>query len=467
MPNKHKQYKANVDNWNYSWNSYTGKYLDSLKKYLPKNKQRESDEEYKQRKKLTDPILMFATLVDSINGMIGEYETKDWGDLGDVDDVDSTAYHLTKNINGAGLNWQPFFKQVGIKQTVFHTVWGLVDGKTEENGQASVKLLNPTAVENWWPSENPTEVLVSEDRDTRKGIEDDFDDEKDYYVKYTPEGWIRLVAGDDKLTEIDRGEYAYYATKDRKQRILPIFRVRLPLPRPVGYLLAKKQNHIFQQKSSRDWGAYILSFALLVIAAQKKEGYEKVIESLSKGSNALWQKADASNQHKYIAPPGGYLKEVSAILNDDSDAFYEAGFKQYGDAAKQLTATQIIQESRTGIEAFLKLLVSSIDQFENNALWRLEQAYFPDSPSKWGNAKVKRSRDFAPEDSDAELDRLLRLLPNNQVPLIASFVKQITLRIYDIMGIDTSEVDEGQLDTAIEQVVNRQAQSNDIQNLFG
>lgn len=468
MPNKHKEFQKNIQRWQYSWDSYTGDYLDDLQAYLPKNAQRESDKEYEQRQKTVDPVLVYATAIDSINGMVPEEETqRDMGELGDPQEAGSIAYNLMRNVNGAGLNWMPFFKQVGIKNTVFHTVWGLVDGKTEKNQQGSVKIINPTAVENWWPSTNPIEVLVREDRDTRTGVEDDFEDEKTYYVKYTLEGWIRYEKTDEGLAEVGRGAYEYYRTAKRKERILPIYRVNLPIPRPIGWLLAKKQNHIFNQKSARDWGSYILSFAILIIAAEKKEGYQAIVETLKEGSNAMWEKSDMNGKHRFIGPPSDHLAEATNILKQDFQNFAEAAFKQYGNVAKQLTATQIQQESRTGIEAFLKLLVGSIDAFENAALWRLEQVYFPDSPSKWGQAKVERSKDFKVKDVNQMADNIISNVFNNRFPLTKEVAKQKIYELWELSSVDTAEIDEGIVDTLAEQIANRETQETDIQNLFG
>jgi len=409
----------------FAWQQYTGEYIEdeNIQDYLNRKLQRESPKAYESRIEDSDPVLLFPTAVDGLNGILfaKDDETKrEWGQLGDPEEPDSIAYSLKRNADGEGTNWNPLMKQVGIKETVLHQIWGLVEGvQTDGQGntlqEATVKIIDPQSVIDRYPkSGNPEQVLVKESRDARADIRDDSDSSQDVYVLYELDGWTRFEVqefeggnGEISYTEkvLGAGEYEYWADNDRTKRILPIFPCELPMPRFVGYLLAKKQNHIFNKKSSRDWGVQIMSFALLKIVGTQEQ-FDAVMTALEKGANAIRQDPDVNDSHGYLSPEAGYLTEAGDILEEDKKNFYESAFKQYGDAAKQVTATEIRLESRSGIEAFLTLLVTSIDEFENDCLWRIEQVYFPDNPSAWGQAYVKRTRDFQPKDIIATLESL-------------------------------------------------------------
>lgn len=421
---RHPEYQTNSEKYKYVWHHYTGKYADdeNIGTYLNQKKQRESNKAYQSRKEDSDPVLVFPTAVDGLNGILfgnNAQTERDWGQLGDPEEPDSIAYTLSRNVDGEGMDWDPLFKQVGIKETVLHKVWGLVEGvQTDDDGntlkEASIKIINPQSVVDWYPSSGPLEqVLVQEQRDARSSLRDSENSKSlDTYTLYELEGWTRFQTDEDGNEQvIGHGKYEYYNDNDRTKRILPIFPCEIPIPRHVGYLLAKKQNHIFNKKSSRDFGVQTMSFAILNIVGTKKQ-YDGVLASLEKGANAIRQDPDSGGQHDYLSPDSSYLSEAGKILEADIKNFYTSAFKQYGDAAKQVTATEIRLESRSGIEAFLNLLVTSVDEFENGCLWRLMQVYFPDTPAAWGSAKVQRSRDFQPKDIQKVLESMGSLVLN-------------------------------------------------------
>lgn len=443
LENRHPDWEENKEKWHFSWSNYTGEYAnhDRLKLYkrgknkllksdqfLHRKVQAETEEAYLERIATSDPIMLFPTAVDSLNGIIKEEKTqRSFGDLGrvepeddnDTDYKDTVAYKLWNNADYAGTNWVPLMKQAGIKQTVLHTMWALVDGIKERSfeneegeeqseviGDASIHLLDPQAVVDWFPNNNPTQVLVKESADMRGDITDtEADRNRDTYILYTLEGWARYVDVDGNPEIIEQGEYAFYENADRDKRILPIFPVELPMPRQVGYILSIKQNHIYNAKSIRDFSVRNMSFAFLQIVADENQ-YESILEGLKNGFRVIRKDPDASGEHGYKSPPSDYLTEAGEILEKDKEEFAESAFKSYGDAAKQVTATEIRQESRSGVEAFLGLLVSALDEFENHCLFLLEQIYFPDEPSRWGKAKVKRNTDFTPKDVEKALSEV-------------------------------------------------------------
>lgn len=431
----HKEYDQKNGRWQYSWDQYSGEYstqqvefpfkskYQKNQTYLHKKVQAETDEAFEERKITSDPVLLFPTAVDSLNGIMfakSDETEREWGALGDPEQNSSIAFSLLHNADGDGTNWIPTMKQVGIKLTVMHKVWGLVDGiqevedeegNTEKTGEASVRIINPSSVVNWWPSNgNPKQVLVREQKDARSSIMDtDNDDDEDTYILYTVDGWTRyrLTSAGEEILEQDEWEHGFYATQERRERILPIFPVEIPMPRDIGFLLAMKQNFIYNFKSIRDFAVRNTSFSWLQLVADENQ-YNQIIEEIKKGYRVLRLDPDnqTSAEHSYKAPPSDHLEAAADILEKDKTDFMESAFRSYGDAAKQVTATEIRQESRSGVEAFLTLLVSSMDEFENRVFWLLEQIYFPEQPSNWGKATVKRSDDFAPKDVNEVLSQM-------------------------------------------------------------
>lgn len=464
----HPDFDRLEEKYTYAWDHYTGKYMDTgeIEHYLHQKKQRESNTAYDVRKEDADPILHFPTAVDGLCGIVFSKQddtTREFGALGDPEDEGSIAHRLRRDADGDGTNWLPLFRQVAIRQTVMHKVWGLVDGvEVVENEQgetvetlseAKVKVINPQSVVNWYPDENPREVLVKEQRDIRDSLLNE-PQEKDVYTLYTLNGWRRFWVDEDKdgnaqEIELDSDTYEYYASSEQDQRVLPIFSVEIPMPRFVGYLLALKQNHIFNFKSSRDAGAQNISYAILKLVGDKKQT-DAIAKQLERGSNYITQFKDANGDHDYLAPPSDHLDAVADILEKDVEHFYVNAFKEYGDAAAQRTATEIRLESQTGIEAFLSLLVSSLDEFENRCLHLLNQVYFPDRPEVWGDAFVKRSTNFQPKDEEEALNRMKNQFfgERNPVPATPQQKAEIVKKILEANGVEVEDTDE--LQRAIE-----------------
>ena len=455
LHNKHPEYKQRHDKWQYSWDQYTGEAFShedfrlqtletgkgrrSEHPYLHRKVQAETDEAYIERILTSEPVLLYPTAVDSLNG-IGfskDSETeRSWGAFGDVEEVGSIAYNLWQNADGLGTNWSPFMKKVGIKQTVLHRVWGLVEGMVEGKSDPCVKLINPQSVVNWYPDGNPTEVLVKEKRDLRGSIKDENGADTDTYILYTLEGWQRYVDGETGAELIEEGEYQYFTDATRDTPCLPIFYVDIPMPRDLGYLLAMKNNHIFNAKSIRDFSVRNMSFAFLQVVADEAQ-FQVIMENIKKGFRVLRRDPEAKGDHGYKSPPSDYLSEAGNILDKNKEDFMESAFRSYGDAARQVTATEIRQESRSGVEAFLNLLISSVDEFENKSLFLLEQAYFKDTPSNWGQAYVKRSTNFQPQDIKEAIDNMaVRVFGEREkLPLPMNGKAEVVKRWSDHYGI--------------------------------
>ena len=417
---RHPEWVKNEPKWNFAWDHYDGSYADwnmsisKVSEYLHQKYQRENNKAYEERMKVSDVVLHFATIIDGVNGVVATKEkdtVRDLGALATYDEegeieANSDAYRILNNADGNGTNLVPLMKRVGIMQTVLHSVWGYVEGVTDRSDHATIKVIKPQHVVNWFPSTGELEqVLVKEQIDTRDSITADPDDDSEIYTLFTLDGWRRFKIKKDTVdgnvveseVEIDSGEYTYWDSPERQRRILPIFRTPIPMPRPVGYLLAQKENHLYNAVSVRDFALRNLSFAMLNLNVQNKDEYEELLGYLEKGANIVASYADRQ-PHSFFSPDGSYLSDFEAVLQNKIEEYYTNGFKRFGEAASQVTATQVRLENQSGIESFLALLVSSIDEFENQSYKRIEQVYFPDDSSKWGLASVKRSRNFQAED---------------------------------------------------------------------
>lgn len=447
----HKDFDENKDRWEYAWDHYDGDYANrKVDDYLKQRKQAEPDAAHEERKEVSDPQLLVPMAVESLNGILfsdSEGTKREWGAFGDPEDKTSTAYRLLHNADGKETNWTPLIKQASIKLTVMHKVWVLVDGikevavtdsegdpledgegnvRTEKVGEARIKVLNPSSVVNWWPSTGtPKQVLVKEHKDTREGLTDtDNSQDAETYVLYTPTGWTRYRKTEEGEEVIDSDSYEFYSDNRREERVLPIFPVEIPMPRDVGYLLAQKQNHIYNFESIRDFSIRNMAAARLILKATLDQ-YEEAQENLKNGFALLREDPDIQGDgHRYASPPSDWLSAAESVIDKKKEGFMEAAYRSFGDAAKQVTATEIRQESRSGAEAFLTLLVSSVDELENNIFKRLEQIYFPEDTSKWGQAGVERDDDFQPEDVNEAMEQASNTVLNlDRAGAISTFEK--------------------------------------------
>lgn len=437
----HPEYNEKVSEWQEAIDFYNAH--ASTRKvgtYLEKKTQRETDDGFKERQKTTEPMLLFPTAVDGLCGIMFNNEDqaiREWGAFGDPENPDDIAYRLKQDADGEGMDWQSLFKMSAIKLTTTHRIWGVVDGlkeiiynegtdleEREKVGDATIHVLDPTFVINWYPSNGqPEQVVVKEKYDSRRNIDDPFPLD-DVYIKFDLDGWerFRIVErneGSKKISEMqvmNAGSYEFYRTKEKKDRILPIYKVEIPMPRDVGFLLARKERAIWNLQSVRDFAVRALSFALFRVMVEGEDDWNKIKKALMEGTSLVPQYAKEGHPHDFISADASWLTEAGEILKKKVEDFFHSAFKEYGDAARQRTVPEIRLESQTGIEAFLALLVDSVDEFENQALWRMEQIYF-DNPSQWGQASVTRSRDFTPQDEERALELMKESAFGERIPI--------------------------------------------------
>lgn len=421
----HPEYARHVDQWTFAMEHYNGAVMDPdrVMRYLPRKQQAESIEAYRERTALADYTPHFSTVVDSLAGMLFSTETqtdRNWGALGDEDDENSVAGRLWANADGNGAAWVTVWKQSTVDLLVVHRVWVLVDADAE--GVSRIVLLPVTAVRNWRSQGGQlVEAVVAESADVRVALNSPgpaYQEYRTQYVHYTTEGWTRYALDKDQR-EIKLDEGAGPLFEDRYGNpALPLFRVDLPLRRNVGYMLAKKANALYNLESGID---HLVRSALLTVKLNvvgDNTLFEKIAAMLAEtGGNVLQNPTESAGQHHFIAPESAPAGTANAIRMRKVEEFYKVAFREYTDSAKQRTATEVRQEIAAGSGAILQLVKGTLDDAEDEAMWRLEQIEFPNNRAKWFKADVERTEDFSPADPDAVIDTMMKRYFGDRVPI--------------------------------------------------
>src|SRR6266550_1741896 len=414
-------YNASLDKWTFARDHYTGECASPwrIPSYLVRKKIGETVEAYEERVLLADYTTYFGSVVDTLAGMMASVEPDDnrnFGLMGDKDDRGTIAGRLWAEVDGAGNSWSTLWQLAATDLVGLHDAWVLVDGGTDGRTDSHVRLVPVESVPNWrYEGGELAEVVLKERVDTRASIQDDPDQKyEDQWVVYTTTGWtrwhkLRDVAKKTETPEqIGAGSYSYVSRAGRPA--LPIFPIRLPLRRHVGYLMARKANAIFNKESERDHLLRFGAFPILNVFANDVT-FKKIVDLLRGGSRVL-QVLPGGQPHSYAAPDTAPATALTQTIEQKEKAYYSTAFREFGMSAQapkgnrdRVTATEIRHDAATGVAAFLSLLKSAIDNAENQALFLLEQTAFPGQKAKWGKAMVARSSDFAPFDVNETIER--------------------------------------------------------------
>ena len=144
--------------------------------------------------------------------------------------------------------------------------------------------------------------------------------------------------------------------------------------------------------------------------------YDKIAAAFKAGSSII-----PGAGGKFAAPSMEAAASKQAIIKSMREDFYTTFFQSYGDRAAQKTATESAQDFAQTTQAFLSMLATSINEAENEIMWRVEQAYEPARPNLWGSAHVGWTKNFASvQDPNERINSLVdRTMPGGKVP--ASF----------------------------------------------
>ncbi|MCP9290008.1 hypothetical protein [Gracilimonas sediminicola] len=498
----HPEYDLESPKWEYARDHYEARVLDddtTLTNYLVKRSQGETDAAFQERKDLADYTPFFAYIVESMAGRlfaVDDKTTRTWQDeemsqgLGDPKEPGTPAYQMTHNADGKGTNWNTLFKQSAMDFSVYRRLWFIVDPKTSSRNQPAVKIINPLDVYDWVEEgERLVQVKVDDTSFTRDGIFELAEEEEQRLV-YELDGWKRFVKRMEenpdkgkmgepdeiaKVYEVERGAY-YFEDKDGKQ-CLPIFYVELPLRRNSGYILARKNNAIFNKESAKDWLEWAANFPKL-ISYSDNDLFGKQKEALSEGGNFLQGSVEAKHPTQYIAPDTGPAEINRESLQQKIEHFLYVAFKEYSDSSREKTATERRIDDAEGVGSYLELLRSAVDEAENRAGWLVEQCFFPKQVRKiteegelvteqvisgnadlWGQFFVERSSDFLPVDDSALMKEIKEnVFGFDPIPTDETARLDAAKQLFDHLGI---KYDEEALTEVINQAAARESQGRD------
>lgn len=453
LDDEHPEYAKLKARWTFTRDHYTGDVLDPghILQYLHQKGVGESQQAYQERVKLADYTNFLAAVVDSLSGMLwasDEKTNRRWDgegggfDFGAPDDQRTLIGRLYRDADGRGLPYITLWKGATVDLLLDQRVWVVADTMPVSDRSTTMRtvlrVLPALSVPNWAvDGAGLTEVVVKEAdgmstsvREKRKKVE--------RRIVYTRLGWERWEKTEGG-TWVSTQSAPYRYTNPVGGPALPIFRVDLPLARHVGWLLAKKVNAIFNRESSRDNLINLANHPRLNIVGSDIE-YDKVVDQLAKGANAL-QVKPGNAAHGYIAPDSGPATIATAVLDKKREDFFTTALREYGDAARQRTATEVRQDVAQGVGAFLGLVATALDQAENGALWRLAQTERPGTDAGSVQARVERSDDFATVDPEAAIDKLRERVfgKESAVPLGNEARVQAALQVAAYLGLETDE----------------------------
>lgn len=408
---RHPEWRANWLAWVYARDVYTGAVLqpDKIGSYLIRKGTGETLESYFERQALADFTSFFGACTDALAGMMfhGEDDaTRTFGALGKTDDPGSTIGHLMRDADGEQTGYATLWKQLAIDLIVSHEMWLLTEAV---NGSPRITPITPERVVDWLSDASGLVwVKVCEAAQLRTSWDQESKQEERYVV-YRRDGWTRYREGGTKekptVEKVGEGTYRYEDASGQLQ--LPICRVRLPLKRNVGFPMAKKNVAIFNKESERDHLLRTANFPKLIIPASD-DIYKAIEKQVLVGSFLLQDDPHSAKTIHFDAPPVTSVEIATRVLEQKAIQYFKTFFREYSDAsiAKEKTATQVRQDTNSGAGAFLQMLKAGLDDAENQALWRLEQAMFPNNRKNWNQASVTRSDNFSPLNVDEEIERL-------------------------------------------------------------
>lgn len=407
---RHPDWRKNEPKWRYARDVYTGEVLDTekLPQYLIRKATGETEPAYNERRALADFTSHFGVCADALAGMLFHVEddaTRVFGDLGTKEDPASVIGKLYRNADGKGTGYATLWKQAGIELVITHTYWQMVD---VVNNSPRVQLVEPERVVDWVEDDaGYAMVRICEEVATRTSLEQEPTSTKQYLV-ITRDGWQRYREEKEGARVVARvfgpkGVHSYVDASGQAQ--LPIFPVVLPLRRNVGFPLAKKNVAIFNKESERDHLLRAANFPKFLIVGDETV-FKQVMVEVQKGAFGIPDDPNSTKSHQFIAPPTSSVEIATRVLDQKVEQFYKTFFREYSDTAQEKTATEIRQDVASGVGAFLQMLKAGLDDAENETLWRLEQAVFPNDSGKWFKARVERDDNFQPLNVNEEIERL-------------------------------------------------------------
>ncbi len=439
-------YDALIDKWRYTWDVYTGEYSDlsKAKEYLRKRAFYEKDETFNLRISGVDPDLTLFTIISSIVGQAFSTEEDDKYVFEDAAFEDIFKNKLWSKFGvdeqGEVMSYPVFWKADASRQIVFQWMYLLVEGiqTVEEDGaervsqEARVKLITPDMVlakgDGWMKVKHSVMSGTEAVNDEQEKV--------DQYTVYHLDGWTRYQDVKGAAVEVESGEYAFYTDETQRQKRLPIFLIKLPFPVYIAHYLARKVVVLFNLNSCVD--TFVMEGTKITLVDDADVATH---EANKTDLHADESHINHDGKMYYIAAPEGPAKMGNEHIEIKRKELMRTALQQFGDAAKMSTATEIRYKSKSGIEAFLALFVTTIEEAEQEVLFLLEQVYFPNEPSRWKKAKVTRSKKFQVLDPTEMLKLILEIVFGaNSIPLTDEMVINAVKTIWvDHLGYELPE----------------------------
>lgn len=487
VKHKDERHRHYAEQWEYVEDHYTGEATNpgKVRRYIPQKELTEPKEDYEERVGAVTCPGLLPFLVDSFSGMLqaGDRNTSIVyaeegadGGLGDVETPGTEAYKLANNADGDGLNFETFWTRFDNRLIRYFEVWVLVNGAIKDADGHTIQdphfqLIDPIAVTNtFYRDGRLTDVVVEHFVDGRTSIMDGPGKIRrwTHYHLYGADVYEERKLKNGK-TEIVRKldlaiEYAYFETTDRRKRILPIFPSRLTLDRFVTYQAARTQNEILNLESEKR--ASLRNGLLARFALVGSQAFaDSLRKEYAKGFKTLRHDPKNSTQHYFVAPPDAFTRIAEEEIERKSEAFMVNNFRDYANAAREKTATEIKSDNKAGKEAFLLLLAASKTEAQNRAFFLLEQSHFPDKPSLWGRARVNREPDFSLVTGKELVETVLeKVFSDRALPLGPTSLESAARMVLDYFGL---EYDEDELKTAVQASVAARAQEEAATSAFG
>lgn len=430
---------------------------DKTGKYLRRRSQGESVKAFQERANISRYPRHMSKVVGSFTGslfLVEEKATREWGPMNDDDEVgglgdpekeDSIMHKIWYNCDGAGTNWLTQRKMTASRFSVLQKVWYMAEPTGEDGEEAECKLIDNWNVRDFYEEDGVLKwVILREQVDNREDPQDiDNAEREERFVFYDVDGWerYRIEDGEDGRNMVleDEGEWSqpFYKSKAQQVRRVPIDYVELPLGQHIGKLIADDANYLYNLLSDPRNTLRIANHPRLTGDVEDDQ-YEKSLEKLAEGWNVM------QGEWSYISPDPANAKVAYDIYKEEVKDFYITSFQLYEDRARERTATEIRQEQSGGRHAYLSLLAGAVDEIENDLLFLLTQIYFPTQTDLWGSARVNRSDDYKPVDSQERakiISEILRMLPVEIPPASATMIVK---EILDGLGVpyDDEEMDD-------------------------
>ena len=422
--------------------------------FLVRHGQGESEEAFLERRRISAAVPYYGFAVDGLAGQVLAAEDdaeRTWGEgpLGDPTDPASVMARLWESADGRGTDWRTLYAQLAPRLVAVKR-WGLlVEAGATSADDPSVRMVPPRAVVDWQGDPaDPEWVVIQEVALAPRQPGEEAEDETTY-LTITREGWRRERANDDGGMDLVEEDTHDYRHPDGRARC-PFRFVGVPLDRDIGYQMAQVANNLLNHASTVDfrfWTACINRLHLDTgedsstkigdIIDTIKEHGQSVIVTRNGGSAA------------YINPSQEPALAAWSVLKEKVVDFFVTFFRAYGnEASAQRTATEIRQQNDLGVEGYLVMLATALDEAENFALSTLEQAVRPPQTARGKKprpqgAKVERARSYQPILPLQIAEGLVSRYFGDRVPAGPETLKAAAERVHQLDGLpsDTDETE--------------------------